>query len=445
LLDTIIKRRSRRFALGAHFDGVPFTHQSRHAAVPLTIEEEAALVFAGAGITGYALGDLPFDSGERPGAGGGTIMISGIGRTIASPDAAHTATLCLLNDDGAFQIRRPQSFPKERIPELARLAEERRFVELYEQSRIRLADTRPDLPREAPHVPPFNKWDANVPGTTYFIPVTDVTALYLTLLFTTFGEEFSYFLYDERNGYRPAGIAQFGRSKGGHLPDDPNLGQAATIVEVESYLMELCAVEQGLMIQNMALVTEALGLGGFPHYGAQKYGWLEALGFTMRGMRYSELMNRGPLMTAGMNLLKKNPTLKVPLGLEVGDDVTIKPYCPPWYPSMEAAVHAFVDSKYSEEHGIFRGGTTESEWKDPTAVRESIPKYSDASIDAVVAYCEYVYGRYGRFLANFGPLRTLMAYQVHHIDTEFYDRYYKPGVYEDAHRRHLELLHDGRG
>ncbi len=39
-----------------------------------------------------------------------------------------------------------------------------------------------------------------MPGATYFVPVSEVTALYLTILFAALGEEFAYFFHDDRTG-----------------------------------------------------------------------------------------------------------------------------------------------------------------------------------------------------------------------------------------------------
>jgi hypothetical protein len=75
LLEALKKRRSRRFGLGIKMDKGPLAYVSGHAPLPLTEEEEAALVFAACGITGYALADLPFAEGE-----GGTIMAGLLGR-----------------------------------------------------------------------------------------------------------------------------------------------------------------------------------------------------------------------------------------------------------------------------------------------------------------------------------------------------------------------------
>jgi hypothetical protein len=193
------------------------------------------------------------------------------------------------------------------------------------------------------------------------------------------------------------------------------------------------------MLQNMQLAAEALGLGGFPHYAAQRYQWLEALGFRMEDVPLAEYTRRGRIMTAAMNALGKNPTLRLPLGLEVDGEVTVKPFCPPWYSSMEEATHAFVEWKFGDG-GTLNDGISGS-WKDVPSVQAGIDRYSRLNIDAVVAYTEYVYGRYRRFPAYFGPLRSLMGYSAHHIDLDFYDAFYKPGAYTDLHREHFARWH----
>ena len=439
ILGLLLKRRSRRFGLGHRMTAAPFTYESAHEPVPLSMDEEAALVFAAAGVTGFSLGDLPY--GQDRAVGGGQMMANQIARTTPSADGVNATTPFVLNDDGAFYIRRPQQYAKSDVAELVARAERGEFAALYDDARVRIADGRVAVPRELPFTPPFNLWSANVPGSTYFVLVSELTTMMLGLLFLALSEEMGYFLFDERNGFAPAGLKPFGKSKGGHLNDDPNALVVATVGGVESYVLELCAVEQGLMLQSMQLTAEAMGLGSFPHYGAQTWSWFEALGFTMDVFPLSKVMAAGPLKARAMKLIGKNPDVPVVLGLEVDGEPLLKPYCPPWYPSMEAAVHAFVDAKYGEGHGVFRDGSDLGPWNDAKGLQESVVGYTDRNIDAVVAYCEYIYGRYGRFLGNFGPLRNLMAFQVHHIDTEFYDKYFLPGSYEEAHRRHFATWH----
>jgi hypothetical protein len=100
---------------------------------------------------------------------------------------------------------------------------------------------------------------------------------------------------------------------------------------------------------------------------------------------------------------------------------------------MRQAVEAYVAFKYSKENGTFRDGSNYNAWKNSREIQEGIPDYAEETIDAVVSYLEYIYDRYGRIPANFGPFKTILAQQVHKIDTDFYDRYYKHGIYEERH------------
>jgi hypothetical protein len=162
----LIHRRSRRFGMGMQLNGGPLAYHSAKAAQPLNVEEEAALAFAACGVTGYALAELPYQSGDLLEAGEGKIMVNFLGRTVASGHDLHYVAVFVINDEGAWILKRPQDYPRTDFPELVQAARQHRLGELYERARVRIANGRPDVPRQIPFVPPFNKWAANVPGTT---------------------------------------------------------------------------------------------------------------------------------------------------------------------------------------------------------------------------------------------------------------------------------------
>jgi hypothetical protein len=425
LLDALIYRRSRRFAAGMKLNGGPLAYESSRPVQPLTIDEEAALAFAACGVTGYALAELPYQTGSVVGAGGGNIMKQFVARTAPSADALHATTVFLINDTGTWMLRRPQEFPRTEIAGLVSAAREYRLAELFERSRVRIADQRLGVPRELPFVPPFNKWSANVPGSTYFIPVNELTALYINVLLSAFNDDFNYFIVDDRNGFRAAGIAQFARSRGGPLYDDPGEGRFMTISFLESWLFELAAVELGAVVQNLGLMAQALGLGGFPHFAGHPFGWPQALGFRMEEPKLSRVIATGPFTKALLKILKRDVTVPTGVGLEHGGEILIRPYCPPYYPAMTAAVRSFLDTKFAPGTGSFRDGGAATSWRDAARVQAGIPDYSNTAIEATISYCEYVYGRYGRFPAACGPFRTLLAYQAHHLDPDLYERFYR--------------------
>jgi hypothetical protein len=99
---------------------------------------------------------------------------------------------------------------------------------------------------------------------------------------------------------------------------------------------------------------------------------------------------------------------------------------------MTEAVRTFLDSKFAAGKGTFRDGGANTVWLDAKTVQAAIPEYSGAASDATVAYCEYVHARYGRFPAACGPCRTVLAYQAHRVDPDFYMRFYKPECWRNG-------------
>jgi hypothetical protein len=100
----------------------------------------------------------------------------------------------------------------------------------------------------------------------------------------------------------------------------------------------------------------------------------------------------------------------------------------PYYRDMEEAVQAFVDYKYAAGGGTFRDGGQSTAWRDGATVQSQIPKYPDHCIAATIDCCNYIYARYGRFPAGTGPFRTVLAYQAHRLDEDFYRKFYKDGA-----------------
>lgn len=438
LIEALLHRRSRRFGKGMHLDGGPLAYKSQQPPQPLSIEEEAVLAFAGCGVNGYALSELPFQPGRLPESGGGNMMVNFIGRTVASGDGLHVVALFVINDEGVWLLKRPQDFPRSEIPDLVRAARNHEFVQHYEHSRISISDKRLSIPSEIPYTVGLNKWSINQPGTTSFLPVAELTALYINVLLIAFEREYGYFLIDDRNHFQPAGVRKFARSRGGHLYDDPARGRLGPVSFAESWLHEFAAMEIGAMLQNLGLMSQALGLGGFPYFTAHPYIWFQTLGFRMKSLPVSSIYGVGPLGEALLKLLRKNIPVPTAVGLERKGDVLLKPFCPPYYRNMEEAVLAFIDHKYAEKTGTFRDGGEMTAWKDGAAIQAGIPDYSDEAVAATIAYCDYIYNRYGRFPSLNGPFRTVLAYQAHHLDTDFYQRFYNQDALTEDHRKHPE-------
>ncbi len=439
LLDALRGRRSRRFGLGMKIESGPLVYQSRQAPLPLTEIEEAALAFAACGITGYALADLAYGSGQ-----GGSMLAGLSGRTVASADAVNAVSLVITNDQATYLIKRPQDFSPAEIPELIRLAQQGNLTELYRRSRVKIGEGRAAPPIEPGYNFNINRWSLYAHGGTYFLPVGELTLLYINALLEAFDETSAFFIVDERANFQPAGLARFARSKGGHLADDPGAGRFSTVQALELALAEAAAIEQGMMLQNLGLMSQALGLGGFPNFAPHPFSWFQALGFRMGEMPASRFVGASRLISTALDLLGRDRPVPYPLGLERDGRPLLGAYCPPYFPNMEAAVQAVAAVKFGPQ-GVFRGGASAGGWNDPTGVATAIPPLSQRAIEATVAYCDYIYQRYGRFPAYSPPFRTVMGYQATHVDAEFYDRFYRAEALSETQREHMARWHKDEG
>ena len=428
-LSALRERRSRRFGLGMELPAGPLAFRSRHQPKPLTEDEEAALVFAAGGITGHALADFNYAND-----GGGSIMAGLVARTIASGDGLQTVALIVTNDEATYLIRRPRELPAGDIPQLIELGRRGEFTELYRRCRVKIKDGRATTPTKPLFNINANEWSAHAPGTSYFLPVNDLTFMYINGLLEILNEHTSTFILDERNNFLPAGLSKFGRDHGGHLESDPHQGRVATVRQVEQFVTEFVTVEQGMMLQNLGLMAQALGLGGFPNFANHEFAWFQALGFRMEQMPASRYVGAGWLPSLAMKLLKRNPNIPYPAGLELNGEVLLKPYCPPYYQSMADAVQAVAETKFGAQ-GLFRSQGSGSAWQDHNGVVEKVAPVSEATIAAVTAYCEYLWARYGRFPVYMPPYRTVLGFQVCHLDAEFYDKYYRPEALGETQRK----------
>ena len=53
----------------------------------------------------------------------------------------------------------------------------------------------------------------------------------------------------------------------------------------------------------------------------------------------------------------------------------------------------------------------------------------------------YIYETFGRFPATVDTMHLMWFMQVHHLDLDFYDRFFKAGAYGQTHRAHMSMWH----
>ncbi len=406
----------------------PLAYESRHAAVPLSDADEAALVWSACGITGPAMADLCYAPGQ-----GGNIMAGLIGRTVASGDCLQTVALFVINDRGVWLVRRPRELSSLELAEGIELSHRGELTRLYHSVRVQVADRRLHPPVEPLFNINANRWSLHAPGSTYFLPVGDLTPMYLNGLLEILNEDTGVYILDERNNFRPAGLGRFAKSRGGHLDDDPAHGKVITIKQLEQFVTDFVNLEMGMVLQNLGLMTQALGLGGFPHFANHDFAWFESLGFRMQSMPASRYLGTGPLVAAGLKLLRKDVPVPLAIGLERQGVFLLRALSPPHFPSMTDALKSVLDQKFGPQ-GIFRRETPVTQWRNHRSVVEAVAPIGEKAFAAAVAYVEYVWKRYGRFPVHVPPFRCGLAHQVIHLDADFYDRFYKPEALPAAQR-----------
>ena len=184
----------------------------------------------------------------------------------------------------------------------------------------------------------------------------------------------------------------------------------------------------------LGLMAQALGLGGFPNFANHEFAWFQSLGFRLEEMPVNRYVGAGWLPSLAMKFLGRNPAIPYPVGLERNGEVLLKPFCPPYYKSMGEAVRAVAEIKFGA-NGVFRSQDRGSAWTDHDGVVKQVPAVSEAALAAATAHCEYLWQRYGRFPVYLPPYRTVLNFQASHLDTEFYDRFYRPEALSQTQRQ----------
>jgi len=411
LFDAIYQRRSRRFGLGMEIEKGPLQYKSIHAPVPLSELEEAILVWNGLGIKNINLSDFPPHVGLD-------LELQFTSKTIPALGDVHRTELFYTNDDGLYMIKMHDKLAEDfqGLEKMTRTQRIDAILELFRESKIKLQDGRADLPSQPPGIAAHNLWNVNKPGTTLFMPVTDLSACIINLYFFYMRADHRFNFVDELHGLRHPGTSEWVKS--GFIDE----GKRMPLVEAELRFANGYIAEQAFMGQNMALTLQTLGLGG----------WLFS-GFA------SMFMLGGTPFNKGLGFRFITPETKGDIGnpnpVAVGRDDLFHSFCPPYYKDMGEAVEAFNDMKWSN------WSSHPMPYKNPEAVTAEIERPSKEEVQVVKDICNYVHDTYGRFPAFSDPMFLRFMVQAHHLDLDFYDKYYPPGAYTESHKNHFKLWH----
>jgi hypothetical protein len=405
----------------------PMQFVSEKAPLALTEVEESLLSWAACGPNGIVAWDISLGGGFHE-------LVDIAGRTTPHPGNSLATDLLVINDHGAF-IYNPGT-DRSGAVEMAEASNGGsrydRVLEWYRKGTMQILDERPNIDYAlrlpvAPHATLMGPYQHNMnkPGSTWFLPVTDNGKL--TSAFVNLFDAWAMFPIDEFNGNQPAGVAEWVGEGKLELPV-PIAGFDQLWFQVETYV-------PGMMVQNIRLAAEAMGLGHWNYCGFIPEVLLGAYPDLTPGLRatFAEPNPKAPIVTGAVKCIGW-PGIK---------ESTMVPS--PRFPTAKALVDQWYEEKYGDgawgaegENNLLRKG--QRPWKSDETV-EGILQHPRARPqawvrEAVQAHIEYCVENFGQFPVTFNPLQMHFGVVVHHLDTEFYDRYYKDGYVTDRHRSH---------
>jgi hypothetical protein len=402
LFEALYRRRSRRFGRGFEMQEGPFRYKSAHAPVPLTELEEALLVGAGAGFSGLAFWDLPTPA-PYP-------RLSG--RTFPATRAGGHNALFWTNDAGFYVL--DDKVTASKLNEVETREERGKLLDVYRAQRRMLRAGRLGIPRNVLPMSAHDLWDSNRPGSTLFMPICDVSASLISLIAQFVDPALRKYasatggmnIVDDRHGFRPAGTKRW--LKDGFL----NTEKVMPLSILERQACYHVFSEPAAICQNMFLATEALGLGGWKHCGFMSLEILECMGFR--------------IVSAGGHVGFGNP---------IGLDGVFEGSCPPYHPNMDAAVDAVFSRTPREATAPVPHRMSDEEHRAGTV------RLSAEGLACTKAICNYIYDTYGRFPGATDAMHLMWVMQVHHIDTDYYVRFFGDGAYGPRHAAHMATWH----
>jgi hypothetical protein len=408
LMEALIGRRSRRFALGDEIPDGPLAYKSQQEAMPLSELERALVLASMAGTTGWHYG---ITRHARYAPHISNYPSAAAGRTFPSAAGFHTAELFFTDDSGLYFL------PTRDAGALVDPAVEEITPELMVErhlSRVRkLAEGRLRLPPEEPYVEGHNTWCVNVPGSLLAVPIADIAQMVLNVL--CFFAQNGYCIYDDVNDERIPGIDEFSE-----LVD---VSEPFPLTFTEQYALTEATAELATSCYAGVLTLQAMGLGGWMFDGIDRFTMLGASGdpeVPGLGFRYDE----------DERWSTPNPT-----GLEG----VFEGFCPPHFADMTAAMEALTERKFGEG-GPHNEGTPGA-WNESAAIRGSAARFTEEFKACVALQAQYVLDRFGKFPGTVPTIFLLNYVQAHHLDLDFYDRFFKPGAYLRTHAEHMERWH----
>lgn len=381
----------------------PLAYVSGARPEPLTELETALLCWAACGPTGLVTGDI----GVTNDLG---VLMGFAGRTVPSAGNDWAVDLIFTNDDGTF-LYRPSFCPSKTV-EIESEDDYSKVLEWFREGLVRLSDRRLDVDWSITPGRPMGVWQYNLnrPGSTWFIPVVDVGKSMVNLYFSVF-EHMQWLITDEATG-EPCGLEPWARPGYLEVP--------ITQRTYEEVMVHMADYQHGMVIQNIRLAAEALGLGCWIFGGFCEEIVLGGFRPLAKGLRFKYKVVDGKRNYVGL------PGHLEGFGLPA-----------PWHETPERLVERVLALREQR-----LAGTLPYSPAVEGAVREALKaRPPQWCVEATKAVINYLYSRYGRFPVYYSTYHSNFHAQVHHVDVEFYETRLKPGYLTRQHKHHFRLWH----
>jgi hypothetical protein len=401
LFEAFQRRRGHRFGLGCELKDAPFPYQSQKEPVPLSELETALLCAAAHGVNGLITGDVDVSL---------HFFMGWNGRTYPSPVAYQRLECLFINDDGVF-LYRPRDASK--VVEIETPEEHEKILTIFREDAVKIVEGRPDFHPKS--LVRMNWWNANKSGQTFFMPVIEMTCEYINFVLMGLSDH-RWRIIDDITG-KPAGIGKW--IDNGFLN-----GAKMSMSWLETYLAGMLSSVGHYMVQNISLACAAMGLGCFVWGG---YVPIVFLG----GTQLSEGL--------GFRFITGKDGMPTP----IGKDGYIEALCPPYTKSMDEGVDAVLDMKFGPGGLFSTDYPGKRPWTDPD-MGTRVSRFTEEGIACAKAYCNYVYDTYGRFPRSVDAMQMPVGATVHHLELDFYDKYYPEATVSKEQRDHMSVWHGAK-
>ena len=355
LVNGIFGRRSRRFGFGMSIPGGPLAYTSHNEPLPLCDLELALLVSAATGVTGWNFG-IPYTLNQSEHLSNYSLRLTG--RTVPSA-ASICASEVFYTDDSGIYVVRTRDITPEKLRKFDKGDDIARIIGISQAATTQLSEERLSLPPEPPHYDEHNVWNSNRPGSTLFMPVGDVGQQLLAFLAMYVSN--GYTLYDDDRGCIGGNLEPY--IQAGVISDAPQMRFALSHIEQAAYATT--AMELSTICQNIVLMMQAIGLGGWMYSGIFPYSVLGAFaddGISGLGFRF----------TRSEDWVLPNP---------VGLDGIYESLCPPYVTDMYEAAQKLAEQKFG------KGGTydpaTGGPFRQSSEIKATALPYSQEQIDCI--------------------------------------------------------------